>query len=121
MSTRRSCSNAVDTIEQRPGLPGATVTRAKGGQAGLSGGCGQRTGLGVTPQTEEGGGHGQLDCAGFRAALLFGQTAAQLLGTLGFGESLLVAALTVEAAGQTETQYQGEPVRYAMGGECLAR
>lgn len=116
----RARSGGVDAVEQRPSLGGAAMVRAEGGQAGVVGGCGPGAGLATAAQPQDGGGHGQLDGAGLRAALLLGQAAAQLVGALSLGESRLVPRLAVEAAGQAEPQDQGEPVRYVMGGEALA-
>ncbi|GAA2286122.1 hypothetical protein GCM10010415_65640 [Streptomyces atrovirens] len=69
-------------------------------------GCGPEAGLATAAQPQQGGGHGRLDGAGLRAAPLPRQTAAQFVGALRLGESLLVAGLAVEAAGQCG-QYLG--------------
>ncbi|MFD5121381.1 hypothetical protein [Streptomyces sp. NPDC058385] len=66
------------------------------------------------------GGHCQLDGAALWPPLFLGPNAAQLVGALRLHESLLVADLAVEGAGQAEPQDQGQSVRYAQGGQGLA-
>ncbi|GGV63634.1 hypothetical protein GCM10010277_69840 [Streptomyces longisporoflavus] len=73
----------------------------------------------MAAQLQEGGGHDKIDGAGLLTALLRGQTAVQLGGALGLGESLLMAALPVEAAGQAQPQNQEQPVRFAQRGQGL--
>lgn len=102
----RACSTGVDAVEQGPSLGGAAVIRAESGQAGVVRRRRELAGLGVTAQAQEGGGRGQFNGAGFRAVLLLGQAAAQFVGALRFGESVLVAVLATQAAGQPETQDQ---------------
>lgn len=78
------------------------------------------TGIGSAAQPQEGISKDQFDGARIWMALVTGQSAMQLVSALRLGEGLFMAALAVEAASQAESQDDGRPVTYTMGGQGLA-